>query len=304
MRGHGPIGHRFLMEGPAVSANLAVVSEIRAKLGESPSWDSHTNRLYWVDISGHRLHVWDPNTSRTHTLDAGQLISAAAPRQSGGAAVLLQHGFYAVDVSAGQWEPLSLLENRDPLLRFNDGKCDPAGRFWAGTMDVHARNGAGTLYCLDTDLKLHAVLDHITCSNGITWSPDYRTMYYIDSTTFKVVAYEFDLGTGHLSHPTDVIRVPENLGLPDGMTSDREGMLWIAQWGGGQVSRWNPRTGQLLEAIQIPVKHVTSCIFGGKDLDVLYITTAEDQDDNNPLAGALFRYHSSVQGMPTFPFKG
>jgi sugar lactone lactonase YvrE len=151
-----------------------------------------------------------------------------------------------------------------PKNRFNDGKVDPAGRVWCGTMaDDGATPRCGSLYCLDVDLSIRRVLDQVSVSNGIAWSGDARTMYYIDTATRAVAAFDFDVDTGHVSRRRDIIRFPDDAGLPDGMTIDRDEMLWIAHWGGWRVSRWNPQTGMMLQKIAVSASRVSSCCFGG-----------------------------------------
>jgi sugar lactone lactonase YvrE len=190
--------------------------------------------------------------------------------------------------------------------RFNDGKCDPTGRFLAGTMDMDGEVPSGALYSFDSR-QVTRLLDGICISNGLAWSPDHKTFYYIDTPTREVKAFDYDLSTGQIANPRVVITVPESLGWPDGMTSDTEGNLWIAMWGGAKITRWNPQTGKLLEQIPLPAKNVTSCAFGGTNLNELYITSARVGLDDADLtayrhSGSLMRLTTKVQGMPTFEF--
>ncbi|MDO8685324.1 MAG: SMP-30/gluconolactonase/LRE family protein [Clostridiales bacterium] len=234
-------------------------------------------------------------------------------RKSGGAVLALQHGFYFLDLITKKISLIADPESHLPANRFNDGKCDCAGRLWAGTLfmdqnDSNAKN-AGTLYCMDTDLSIRAALRDITISNGITWSPDNKIMYFIDTPTRQVAAFDFDYITGNIKNKRVVITIPESEGIPDGMTADIEGMLWIAQWGGSNVSRWNPYTGRLLDKILLPVSGATSCVFGGSELDELYITTAraglnEEDIIKQPHAGGVFRIKTGIKGLETFKFKG
>ena len=196
-----------------------------------------------------------------------------------------------------------------PGNRFNDGKCDPAGRFWAGTMAYENPVNQGSLYRMDTDLSVHKMLDNIGISNGLVWSLDHSTMYYIDTVAYTVRAFDYDIDTGDLKNERVAIHVPREMGGPDGMTIDSEGMLWVAHYGGSQVCRWNPETGEVLHTIKLPAKQITACAFGGKDLDTLFITSAAQQLskedlEQQPLAGGLFSIKPGYQGVKAYRFQG
>jgi len=217
-------------------------------------------------------------------------------------------GFASLELDSVKLTPVSSLENEPSNNRFNDGKCDPCGRFLAGTMDMGEKDPNGSLYSFDGK-SITKLLSHMTISNGMTWSPDYKTFYYIDTPTREVKAFDYDLETGAVANPRSAVCLSESLGWPDGMTSDMQGNLWIAMWGGAQVTKWDPNTGQLLEQIPVPAKNVSSCIFGGKNLNELYITSArKDLDEATlkqyPLTGGLFRLQTNIEGMPTFEFAG
>lgn len=285
-----------------------LVYDAKATLGEGPSWDAASGLLYWVDIAGGRIHRWSPSDGTDTYAEIGQMVGAAVPDTSGGLTLAAQHGFYRYDLLTRKLAPLGDPEEGLPNNRFNDGKCDSRGRFWAGTMDMIGDSPSGALYRLDGDGRTAKMLTGISCSNGIAWSPDDRIMYYIDSPTRRVVAYEFDAESGNLGSGRTVIELAKDEGVPDGMTSDAEGNLWVAQWGGSCVSRWNPVTGKRLSKVELPAAKVTSCVFGGPRLDELYITTAriglsEEELREQPLAGGLFRYKAGVQGMPTYSYK-
>jgi sugar lactone lactonase YvrE len=191
--------------------------------------------------------------------------------------------------------------------RMNDGKCDPAGRFFAGTMSFDPTPGTGAFYRLDPDLSVTRVLDGVTLSNGLDWSPHQRTLYYIDSMTQGVDAFSFDVRTGRLSDRRRLITIPADVGLPDGMTVDAEGYLWVALHGSGTVRRFSP-DGSLERVVRLPVSHVTCCAFGGADYSDLYITSMtyglEQKIRDEPLAGSLFRCRPGVRGRPPFRFAG
>ncbi|CJH72132.1 Gluconolactonase [Streptococcus pneumoniae] len=219
----------------------------------------------------------------------------------------MENGFYSINVNT---EKLTHIFDPEPHLienRFNDGKCDPAGRFWAGSTDTYGMNAAGSLYCLHHNLSVEKKVSHVNTSNGIAWSPDHTYFYFIDTPTKKVVRYQYNIRTGDIHNPSDVINFSENDGLPDGMTIDEEGCLWIAHWGGSKITRWNPFTGEQILSIPIPALYVTSCTFGGPNLTDLYVTTARTRMSDNelkeyPHAGGIFRIQTNVKGCPTYSF--
>ncbi len=193
--------------------------------------------------------------------------------------------------------------------RFNDGKCDPAGRFLAGTMDANEKNASGHLYSFESGKPPRKLLDGLRISNGLAWSPDHKIFYYIDTPTRQVRAFDYDLDTGELSNPRIAVEIPEALGWPDGMTSDMEGRLWIALWGGSKIARWNPLNGRLEAQVAIPSLHTSSCVFGGARRDILYVTSArvgmgKSALEKYPLSGGVFQIQTQTQGTPTFEFAG
>ncbi|MDF2959815.1 MAG: putative Membrane Associated Protein [Paenibacillus sp.] len=288
---------------------LELIHDAKAALGEGPCWDHRSGTLYWVDIAGKRVHVFNPQTKENRIIQLEQMVGVAVPRESGGMIAGLENGIYVLDLET---EQLTLVEDPESGLennRFNDGKCDAAGRFWAGTMSTKGQKEAGSLYCLEPGGTIRKVVEGVTTSNGIGWSPDGRTMYYIDTPTKLVVAYPYDEETGRLGDVRTAVSIPAGEGSPDGMTVDAEGMLWVAHWGGWQVSRWNPHTGEKLTAVPVPAAQVTSCAFGGPSLDELYITTArigqsEEALLKQPHAGGVFRYKPGITGMPVHFYKG
>ncbi|KMY43204.1 SMP-30/gluconolaconase/LRE domain protein [Bacillus sp. FJAT-27916] len=290
-----------------MSGKLELLVDENAILGEGPTWDEKAQSLYWLDIMGKQLHIFEYAKGSNRTIELEQMPGTIVPRKSGGAVIALQNGFYFMNLETGQLEPITDPESHLPHNRFNDGKCDPKGRFWAGTIHLEGKEHTCALYCLDTNLEVDRKISEVTNSNGLAWSPDESTFYFIDTPTLKVVAYDYDAKTGSITNPRNIIAFPEDEGFPDGMTIDEEGMLWIAHYSGSKVSRWDPNNGQQLTTISVPAKHVTSCTFGGPDLDELYITTAKQDDtDMNefPHAGGLFRIKPGVKGMPAVPFNG
>jgi len=279
---------------------LDLLLDAKATLGEGPAWDSKTNTLYWVDILEKRIY------SDTRILaELDDLVGCLAPCKNGHLILGTRLGFADLNPDTGQLTNLACLAEV-PTNRINDGKCDPAGRFLAGTMDMNEKDPNGALYSFDGK-QTTRLLDGITVSNGLAWSVDHKIFYYIDTPTRVVKAFDYEIASGQIANPRTVIQVPESLGWPDGMTSDSDGNLWIAMWGGAQVTQWNPKTGKMLEQISVPALQTSSCVFGGKDMNELYVTSArkgmgEENLKKYPLSGGLFRVNTNVVGMQTFEF--
>ncbi len=288
---------------------VELIVDARATLGEGPVWHARTQRLYWVDIEEGTLHVHDPGGEPDVVYPVGQLLGAAVPRRSGGMILAMQDGLAAFDLHTRQITPLAAPERHLPDNRSNDGKCDARGRFWIGTMSKSRTPGAASLYRLDPDGSVHHMLGELTNSNGLDWSPDQRTLYHIDTPTMQVAAFDFNAEAGTIANRRVVVAFPPGAGRPDGMTVDAEGMIWVAHWDGGRVSRWDPTHGRLLGEIPLPAARVTSCAFGGPNLDRLYITTArfglsEGQSREQPHAGGLFAATPGVAGLASHEFAG
>lgn len=292
-----------------MTTNVELRVDTHALVGEGPIWDDEHQVLYWVDILSSKLYAYDPARDENRAFDIGQHVGTVVPRASGGVMLAVYQGFAAFDLET---EELTLINDPEadlPGNRFNDGKCDPACRFWAGTMAYENRNTQGNLYRMDTDLSVHKMLGGIGISNGIIWSLDHSTMYYIDSPTYTVKAYDYDVDTGDIKNERVIIDVPREVGLPDGMTIDAEGMLWVAHYGGSKVCRWHPERGEILQTITLPASQITACAFGDKDLDTLYITSAAQQLTDamwrqQPQAGGLFSVKPGCQGVRSFKFGG
>lgn len=288
---------------------VELVFDAKAALGEGPAWDDRRGKLVWVNILEGSVHEYDPVTGESHSFQTGQLVGAAVPSTDGGYVLALHHGFYRYRHGSSQPELICDPEGPDTVNRFNDGKCDPAGRVWAGTMGMHGEQGTGALYRLDLDGTVTKMIDGVTCSNGIAWSPDEKTMYYIDTPTRQVVAYDYDQESGDIRNHRVAVHVAPEDGMPDGMAIDEEGMLWVAHWGGSQVIRYHPGEGTILERIPVPASQTTSCAFGGPNLDELYITSArigisEQELTQTPAAGGLFRIKTKVRGAKLSYYKG
>jgi len=285
-----------------------VVLNCKADLGEGPIWDPDSQTLYWVNILANELHIFDPASGKDRHIDCGQMVGTVVGRKSGGLMVAMTNGFASVNLETEEIRHIVDPEN-NPEARFNDGKCDPAGRFWAGSLPLSENVPEGSLYSLETDLSVKKRLSQITIANGIVWTSDHKTMYYIDTPTMKVDAYDYDIETGDLSNHRVAVTVPEEFGWPDGMAIDVEDKIWVGHWGGWQITRFDPLTGETLQVIKLPVAQVTACAFGGPDLNRLYITTAKTGLDaaaleKQPHAGNLFVIDVDVSGVPSDKFSG
>ncbi|MEO3947065.1 SMP-30/gluconolactonase/LRE family protein [Gorillibacterium sp. CAU 1737] len=288
---------------------LVPVHEGRALLGEGPIWVAASGLIYTVDIEGKKVDVYDPATGETRIISVGFRVGAVVPREQGGLVIAGEDGLYALDPETGSLEAMAKPTNEPNGNRFNDGKCDPKGRFWVGTMSMTENPKQGTLYRLDLDGQLHSIVSGVTISNGLAWNAAGDTFYYIDTPTNEIMAYDYDAETGELSHARLVTRFSSEEGSPDGMTIDAEDKLWVAHWGGWRVSRIDPATGERMTVIPLPAQNVTSCVFAGEDLMDLYITTArtglsEDQLAEQPHAGGLFRIRPGVRGTSTIAYRG
>jgi sugar lactone lactonase YvrE len=266
-----------------------LVLDAGAQLAEGPFWDTERAKLIWVDIEGSAVHWFDPSTGTDHAVDVGQHVGAAVLRQGGGLVLAVRDGF-ALWTESG----LDVIASfNEPDLRMNDGKVDPAGRFWAGSMAYDERPGPGWLYRLDPDRSVHRVIGGLGISNGMDWSDDATAMYFIDSLAGGVDVLDFDVQQGNVSNRRRVIEIPESLGVPDGMTLDAEGCLWVAIWGAGEVRRFTP-DGALLGVVELPEEGTTCCAFGGTELRDLYITSG----------ASLYRCVPGVRGRPVNRFGG
>lgn len=260
-------------------------------LGEGPVWCKEKNCLYYLDIICKKLHTVDWESKKTATKTLPQMTGCIALRKNGELIYAMEDGIYS--------EQFALLHQKEEIAgsRFNDGKPAPTGDFFVGTIK---KEGGGKLYRLGE--KLDAVIDDVRISNGLDWSIDERTMYYCDTITQTVVAYDFNLGK--ISNKRSVITVPESMGSPDGLCIDMDGMLWIALWGGSQVIRVNPQTGDINDKIKLPVSKVSCPVFAGKNLDELVVTTASVDTDleKEPLAGCTFIIKVNTRGREPYRF--
>lgn len=289
-----------------MNANLLL--NVKNKLGEGPCWDTDQQCLYWVDILNHSLHVFDYQTKRMSVSQVGDYVSAVSLCESGRLLISPKEGLSFFDLKSGLKEFIQHPEKSHPTHRYNDGKVDPAGRLWIGSMELSAKANQAALYCLYPDQTIDKKLDNVTISNGLAWSSDLQTLYFIDTPTQEIVAFRYHVDTGEIQNRKVAFKISEDEGSPDGMTIDAEGMLWVCHWGGGKVSRWDPVLGKRLDEVTVPVSNVTCCTFGGPELSELFITTARDglsdeQLEKEPLAGGLFHIQADTKGTPSFKFK-
>lgn len=277
-------------------------------IGEGPAWDVGHKSLLWTDIGGRRIHRLEPASGGTWTRSLPQMAGAVLPRRAGGLALCLQDGVYLTDSDEGELRLFAPVEPDDPTTRLNDVKTDRAGRLWGGTMALDARDGAGAFYRITAEGEVSVVASPVSISNGVDWSPDGARMYYIDTATQRMDVFDFDVTTGSAVERRPFIRFDEAMGIPDGMTVDAEGGLWVAFYDGWAVRRFDP-DGTLERTIGLPAARTTSCCFGGPELDRLYVTSARDglsagQLAEQPHAGALFVIEPGLAGLPITPFAG
>jgi sugar lactone lactonase YvrE len=277
-------------------------------VGEGPLWHSERQSFFWVDIDGQSIQemTWPGKVFRSWPMP--RKVGMIVPEEGDTVIAGLQGGLARFNLVNNQLDWLIGIEKDLTANRPNDGKCDAAGRLWMGTMELHGKAGEGSLYCIDNQLAVTTKLKGLSISNGLAWSLDNSVFYFIDTVTCRVDAHSFDIKTGRIEFKKTVITVPEGMGMPDGMTIDAEGMLWIAHWDGFAVRRWNPANGELLQEIGLPVPQVSSCTFGGKDLDQLFITTAREdftaeQLAKYPLSGHVFIAEPGCRGTATNKFQ-
>ncbi|WP_273281650.1 SMP-30/gluconolactonase/LRE family protein [Pseudooceanicola atlanticus] len=282
-------------------------------LGECPVWDVRQQVLYWVDITGKILHRFSPRTGEVKKWELPFEFGSFALRENErGVVAGTRDGFCLFDPETGAHDLFDQSESIHPGNRMNDGKCDPRGRFWCGSIhevsDPSQRQPIASVYRVDPDRSVAKMCTGIKTSNGFAWSPDGNTMYFTDTPTLKILAFDYDLESGSNSNPRVFATVPAGHGRPDGAAVDVEGCLWSAHFAGYKVTRYSPK-GEILSVVDLPVANVTSCAFGGADMTTLYITTAtedltEEELEQQPFAGGVFAFEAGVQGVPVERFAG
>ena len=288
-----------------ISSELELQAE--ATTGEGSIWDTKRQTLFWVDIEGKTLYEYNPKTKENNSWKFDRMVSTVVPESDTTVVVSLQDEIVRVNLNNGQTTSIAPIPDNDGKVRCNDGKCDPKGRLWIGTMGFGGQKGAGTLYCVTPDGTVTTQIKDVTISNGIVWSKNKKFMYYNDTPTGKIARYRYDADKGDILFDGIAVEIPQGTGAPDGMTIDENDNLWVAQWGGAGVYCYNPYTGELLTKIDVPAPNVASCAFGGKKHDILYITTARaglsaEQLEKSPLSGSVFSCKPGAKGVKAFHF--
>ncbi len=288
--------------------DIGCVLDARSLLGEGPLWDPQTRVLYWVDIKRREIHRFDPASGSDEKWSTPEDVGSLAVRAKGGLVVAMKTGFHFFNPLATTFMPIANPEPDLPNNRLNDGKPDRQGRFWAGSMDDTETSASGGLYRLNLDLSCKRIVDGIIASNSLCWSPDSRTMYYGDSDQHTIWAFDFDPDSGDVRNQRVFVEVPKSEGFPDGATVDAEGGVWVAQWGGWRVTRYDPQ-GRVDRVVKMPVQKPTCPMFGGSNLDILYVTSASiqltpDELKQQPQAGSIFAFEPGVKGLPEAHFTG
>lgn len=280
----------------------------RCTLGEGPIWDAKCQTLYWVDIEGKKLHNYNPKRKNHQMWELASMAGAAVLKADGNLLLALEEGLSTFDVQSGNITSHKVLKNTNPKMRYNDGKVGPNGHFYIGSMHKEFEPGSGNLYRISSNLETDTQVPNTTISNGMAWTKDQKTFYFSDTEEYRIYRFDFDMASGNLHNRTIAFEVPKEMGGADGMCIDEEDMLWIAHWGGNCIRRWNPKDGEVLEEIEVDAPQVTSCCFGGKNLDTLFITTARsgmtvEELDKYPKSGGLFTFRTKVKGTSINLFK-
>lgn len=282
----------------------AVLYPSQCILGESPLWHAERKCCYWTDIENGILYEYSWLLQTTRSWKFNYKLTLVVQGKDNHLVLALNARIARFNLESERLEWLLDLELPSSGNRCNDGACDSYGRLWIGTMHQEHKKGRGALYCIDTNLNIYKKLEYTTISNGIVWSLNNKRLYYIDSPTQVVQSYIFDEESGEIIFEKNAVQIPVEMGTPDGMAIDEEGMLWIAHWGGFGVYRWNPRNGFLIDRVELPVPQVTSCAFAGENLDHLVITTArenfkEEELIKYPESGNTFLVKTGVKGIAT-----
>lgn len=292
----------------SASVKVEVFADLHADVGEAPHWDERTKTLLFVDLTAGAVFRYDQSGVKLGSFSVGQAVGAVVPRRTDGLVLAVRDGIAVASDTGEGFELTAPVERDIPGNRMNDAKCDPAGRLFAGTTAFDFSPHSAALYRVEPDWSFEQVVGGATQSNGIAWSPDGSRMYFIDSATQGVDVFDFDVGTGSAGHRRRLFTVERAHGVPDGMTTDNRGNLWVTCFGGAAVRCFSP-AGVQLDEVLFPVTQVTSCTFGGSDLADLYVTSAAyrlstDQLKREPHAGATFVCRPGAVGMPASPFAG
>jgi len=281
----------------------------RAVLGEGACWFAAEQRLYWVDILKCEVHRFDPVTGNDEVRKTPCHVSMVQPTTRGDLVLATRDGIARMDFDSGRFTVLCNPEANVPGNRFNDGKADPRGRLFAGTIAYDGSDKKAALWRIESDLSFTKLIDQVGNSNGLGWSPDQKTFYWTDTKTGCVFAFDYDANTGDITNRRVAVEVDKSIGRPDGLAVDAEGFLWTALWAGRGVTRWNPASGEMVDKVDCPAANCTCPAFGGANLDTLYFTTAqkgreEAEPSAEPEAGNLFAAKVGVKGLAGFAFAG
>ena len=288
-----------------------ILVDQKALTGESPSWDARRKILFWLDVPRVTIFVYNPATRQNLGIDLSNdfsSIGSVVASNRGGLLFTPDRKIAYFDFDKLSYQILVEVEQDLPGNRFNDGKCDPHGRYLTGTMqDASDGTPTGSLYSMDRDLKVRKLLDGLVISNGLGWSPDFRTFYLADSASRDVWAFDYDLEQGNISRQRTAFTLLDGNGVADGLTTDTDGMLWLALWGGACIQRWNPQSGELLATYPFPAQQTSCPVFGGDDMHDLYVTSAATGLQLEPVPayphnGALMRLKTEFTGLPSFRF--
>lgn len=279
------------------------VYQAKAMTGEGAVWHPGRSSLFWVDIEGKTLYEFKPETGRCEQWIFHRMVTAVAPESDTTVVIALQNEVMRLHLKSRHTSSIAAIPDRGGKVRTSDGKCDPSGRFWIGTVGRHAANGVATLYRITADGHVAAKLQNVAASNGMVWSSNRKYMYYNDGSTGKITRYRYNDVTGEILYDGVAVSIPKEAGMPHGMAIDRQDNLWVALWDGFGVSCYNPYSGELLAQVKLPVPRAASCAFGGEEMNELYITTARaglthEQLEAYPLSGSLFHCRLDVEGAP------
>lgn len=298
-------------------------THVQSMFGEGPLWDDENQCLFWVDNAENIIRAYYPKTNQDRSYQLQKSPMSLVKYSKDELIVIMKDGFYLYNLKQETLKELLKPEELNEKLLLNDAKCDPQGRLWAGSVNDDFRlfkesqdslqtefhGQIANLYRVEKDLDIKVAKEKVTLSNGLDWDPIRNIMYYIDSANQEVVQFDYDPENGHISNEESVYRFEESDGLPDGMTIDQEGMLWVALFKGGVVAKIDPFQKKWVNSITLPTTTVTSCAFGGENLQTLFITTAleplnESERNKQPTAGCLFSVELEVGGNKTNTFQG
>lgn len=282
-------------------SSIELALRIKTCVGEGPLWDEKSRRLLWIDVLEGKVFIFNPNSQQNVEIRIGKHVGAIALTHSDAILAAAKDEIISIDVKHSSITPI-LKVITDDKFRFNDGRVDAHGRFVVGSMGYEPKPGTASLYSYTYPQKIETILEDVGLSNGLCWSKDSQTFYYIDTLTSQIARYSYDIETGKVSDRKSLITFEKSDGSPDGMTIDSEGNLWVAFWGGGCIRRISS-DGRIIGTYKLPVSRVTSVAFGGENLSQLFITTAsyllnEDELLREPLAGSLFVMETDTQGFP------